>query len=325
MKVLIILLLTLMTCSSCAALPAEERAFAVALCVEKDEGWHVHGRIPTYQSGGGYMTVSGEGESFPSALAAMDAASPMRINLSQLRLLIADVKLAQNGELSALMTTLAERPDIRMQCAVALSDAPAKDVAEALVPAAGARLSKALDLMLDARIEQGTILPAALSNVLRAGDRQSPVLIALTLEAQQIALSGGYTMDGMQLDQDEIALLSLLQGKATSQRLTLAGDAADVRDASAKIRLSQDLTHARVELTLQAVSSTCTEEAAEQALAENILALLSRLSAAGCDALGLGRQAVMQTHEMAQWHALNWPQRYRGIRWEVAVRVNGPA
>jgi len=56
-----------------------------------------------------------------------------------------------------------------------------------------------------------------------------------------------------------------------------------------------------------------------------VLALLMRLSSGGCDALGLGRQAILHTRDMATWHALNWPETYRGIRWEVAVGVNGPA
>ena len=114
MKFLILLALVALACSSCTALPAEERAFAVALCVEKTDEWRVCARIPTYQSGGGYMTVTGNGETFPAALSHLDAASPMRINLSQLRLLVADVGLVNSGGFEAVLSTLSERPDIRM-------------------------------------------------------------------------------------------------------------------------------------------------------------------------------------------------------------------
>lgn len=325
MKTLILLMLTVVMCSSCTALPAEERAFAVALCVEKEDVWKIFGRIPTYQSGGGYMTVSGVGDTIAEALSDMDASAPMRINLSQLRLLVADVGLARNDDLSALLSDLANRPDMRMECAVALTDAPVKSVAESLKPAAGARLSKALDLMQDARIEQGVILPAPLSDVLRMGERQSPVLIALSLEASEIALSGGYTMDGSHLDKGEIALLSLLLGHAKSLRLALQDGSADVRDVSVKVRLSDDLASARVELTMTATASAYTEIGLGQALADALLALLTRLSGAGCDALGLGRQAVVHTRDMVQWNVLKWPETYRRLRWEVAVGVDGPA
>lgn len=324
MKALIILLFAMMMCSSCAALPAEERAFAVALCVEKDGAWRVHGRIPTYQSGGGYMTVTGEGQTFPAALSDMDATSPMRINLSQLRLLVADVKLAQSGELSSLLSVLSDRSDMRQQCAVALTDGSVKAVAEALKPTAGSRLSKAIDLMLAARIEQGTTLQATLSDVLRMGQRQSPILASLTLKGNEITLSGGYTMEGIQLTDEETALLSVLLGSSNALRLNLPGGSAEVRDASAKIRLSEDCSTARVELSLNATSSTFTESGLEQVLVDALLTLLPRLSADGCDALGLGRKAIIRVYDMAGWHAMKWPEKYRSILWEVAVGVNGP-
>ena len=271
------------------------------------------------------MTVTGEGNSLSASLSAMDAAAPMRINLSQLRLLVVDEKLAREGELQGILTALSDRPDMRMQCAVALTDAPAKAVAEALKPAAGTRLSKALDLMLDARIEQGTILPATLSDVLRMGERQLPVLIALSLEGQEISLSGGYTTDGMTLNPEETALLSLLLGHVKALLMILPGGYADVRDASASIRLSEDFNMARVELAMTTTSSSFTDDGLEQLIADELLALLSRFSAAGCDVLGLGRKAIMYTQDMAKWHLLNWPEKYREIRWEVAVGVDGPA
>lgn len=319
------LLLPMLLCSACTALPAEERAFAVALCVERTESWRVYGRIPTYQSGGGYTTVSGQGETLAAALDDMDAASPMRINLSQLRLLVAEEEMARSGELPALLTALSDRPDMRMECAVALTAAPAQAVAEAFTPSAGTRLSKALDLLLEARVEQGAILPARLSQVLRMGERQSPVLIALALEGEEITLSGGYTAEGLRLERDEIALLSLLLGHAKSLHLTLGESSAEVRDVSASVRLSADFTSARVTLTMTAVSSNCTIDKLEQPIADAILALLTRLSAGGSDVLGLGRQAIPRVPDMPAWHALNWPERFRGLRWEVAVGVRGPA
>lgn len=323
MKALILLALLALVCSSCTALPAEERAFAVALCVEKEDEWRVHARIPTYQTGGGYMTVTGVGDTFPAALSSLDTASPMRINLSQLRLLVADEGLAKSGDIPGILTTLAERPDMRMQCTVAVTDASVKEVAEALKPATGTRLSKALDLMIDARVEQGAVLPAELADVLRMGKRQSPILSALTLETKEVSLSGGYTLDGTNLTADETALLSLLLGHAKEMHLSLSGGFAEVRDACAKVHLSEDQASARVELSLTAMASSFSENELEQALLGELLPLLTKLSASGCDALGLGRQAIMGTQDVAQWRMMNWTERYRSIRWEAAVGVNG--
>ena len=331
MKHMLALLLLGMLCTSCAALPAEEKAFAVVLCVEKDgEALRVHGRIPTYQSGGGYLTVKGQGASIEAALAAMEAAAPMDVHLSQLRLVTVDEALGRSGELPAILLALSQRADMRMQAAVAVTRTPAEELMKALKPSAGARLSKAMDVLLESRREQGMILPSALAEVVRMGERQTPVLMNLALEEGEISLSGGWPMrsDGTLtagITPEETALLALLMGIQTDFLLPLKGDVVRVRDASAHARLSEDMTTASVKLTLTAVDTPFTEEELRRALADALLSLLGRLSSDGCDVLGLGRQAILRTHEMAGWHGMSWPERLRQLRWQVSVGVNGPA
>lgn len=330
-RLMILLLLVSITCTACTALPAEERAFAVVLGVEKEGAtWRMHGRIPTYQTGGGYLTVTGEGETIAAALASLDAAAPMHLHLSQLRLLVLDEKLGQSEDAFLLLHELSDRLDIRQHCAVAVTDTPMQTLMEALKPVAGARLSKAVDILLDTRAEQGMILPATLADVIRMGERQSPVLIALALEGSDLSLAGGYPVNQQmrfagRLTPEETELLSLLRGEAKSLHLTLPAGSAQIRDVSAKVRLSEDRKFARVELSLRAVSSTYTPEGLAQALADACLPLLARLSREGCDALGLGRQAILRAEDMAAWHALNWPDAYPKITWSVAVQVQGPA
>lgn len=329
MKRLLLLLLIPALCTSCAALPAEERAFAVALWVGKEAAsWQVAGRIPAYQSGGGYLTVTGAGDTLDAALSAMDGSAPMQVTLSQLRLLVLDEVLAATEDLSAALTALSARSDMRQQCAVALTDAPSAGVMAALKPSTGSRLSKSLELLLDTRVEQGSCLSATLAEVMRMGERQSPVLMALMLADGAVNLSGGYALDGDmrlagRLTPEETALLSLLTGGA--RMLMLPSGSAKVQDASAKTTLSADLRSARVELTLRTASSNLTAEALERVLADEALALLTRLYGAGCDVLGLGRQAVRRAQDMAHWHAMDWPARLAELRFEVAVRVEGPA
>ena len=321
MKVLVVLMLACFLCTSCTALPAEERAFVVALCVEKTDEWQIYGRIPTYQSGGGYRTVKGSGATVEEALLDMENETPMRINLSQTRILAAEAELAGSGELSVLLSALEKRRDMRMQCAVLLTES-ASAAADALQPMAGARLSKTIELMLKARIEQGVILPSTLADVIRMGERQTPVLPAMLITGDTIAIAGGYTEDGLLLPPEEVQLLSMLLESTHQLQLVLPGGYASVRDVSAKVRLSDDLTTARVQLTLTETEASLSGENLRKELAEALLKLLTKLSAAGCDALGLGRQAVMRCIDMAQWRAMNWPEKYRSIRWEIAVGVN---
>lgn len=329
-RLLALLMMLFLLCTSCTALPAEERAFAVALCVEKEnETWRVHGRIPTYQTGGGYLTVSGDGESMTAALASMEAAAPMHLHLSQLRLLVLDEALAETDELSAALHTLAERPDMRLQCAVALTDESAKDVAEALKPSTGARLSKSIDVLLESRIEQGTILSATLADVIRMGERQSPVLIALKLEDKKVSLAGGYALTGKlylgeRIEEKDTPLLSLLLGQTKNLRLTLEGETAEVREISVKTRLENDGSFAGLDVSLRTTFSTLSKTGLEQTIAETCVSLLSSLSAKGCDVLGLGRKVIVHAEDMASWHDLDWPSHLRSIGWSVAVKVQGP-
>ncbi len=320
----------LMLCTSCAALPAEERAFAVVLAVEKPGPWRVHARVPNYQSGGGYLTVTGEGADMNAALADMEGSAPMQLHLSQLRLLAADISLAEAGELPAVLHELSDRADMRQECTVALTDAPAEALMEALEPAAGARLSKAIDILMEARISQGNILPAALADVIRMGERQSPVLPLLSLDGKEWNLSGAIPLSeemwpGPRLSSDETALLALLTGSAKALQLTLPEASASVRDASCKVRLSPQTTNAEAELTLSVTSSAVTPKALETQMATAFQELLTRLYSVGCDVLGLGRQAVMHTRDMSDWHDLAWPERIPQIRWTVRVGADAPA
>lgn len=321
----VLLLLPLLT--SCAALPSEERAFAVALMVSrKDDAWQVHARIPTYKTGGGYVTVQGEGTSPDAALSDMDAAAPMHIHLSQLRLLVLDAALGE--EFASVLAALADRPDMRAGCAVAVTESSADAVMAALQPATGARLSKGLDVLLDARIAQGAALPSALADVIRLGDRQSPVLLGLSVTDGAIDLSGGWAMGASgfaPLSAEETVLLSLLRRDVKDVSLRLPGGAVHVRDVSATVKLGDDLRSVSVTLTMTAVDASVPLEQVEAALAQEVLTLLTRLYGAGCDALGLGRQAIRGVHDMAQWRALDWPALLPQLQWTVSVGVSGPA
>ena len=314
MKRIACLLATLLLCTSCTALPAEERAFAVVLMVEKgEERIRVHGRIPTYQTGGGYLTVTGEGQRLSAALADMEAKAPMEIHLSQLRLRVLDASLGR--EASAVLLALSDRPDMRQGCAVAVTEAEADALMEAFKPETGTRLSKAIDVLLDARIRQGAILPCSLTDVIRMGERQTPVLAALTLADEKPALGGGWPMTHNKtfagiLTPEECALLALLRGDARELQLTLP-------EGSAK--------SAEVTLTLRMTASDLTPEGLEQNLAEELLTLLSRLSAQGCDVLGLGRKAILRAPDWSAWRAMDWPTACRQLRWKVFVGVQGPA
>lgn len=326
-----LLVCLLFGCTACTALPAEERAFAVVLHVGREgETWQVHARIPTYQSAGEYRTVSGRGATLPSALADMDEKAPMHLHLSQLRLLVLDESLVQGGDAMAVLCGLCDRADIRYACHVAVSQVPAGALMEAFRPEAGKRLSKAIDVQLDTHMEQGRILSATLGEVISMGSRQSPVLIRLTLDGGVPLMSGGTALpaDGSsctEITAEETMLLSLLRDGVKRRTLLMAGEAVQILHGSARVDLSADLGSARVTLRVQTGASPMAAKALAERMADDCVQLLSRLSARGCDVLGLGRSAVMQADSMAQWQGMNWPERCRQIVWTVQAGADGAA
>ena len=324
MKRMLVSLWLLITCActACTALPAEERAFAVVLCVNHEELWRVWARVPTYQTGGGYTTISGDGMTLETALAAMDAMSPMQVNLSQLRLLVLDTELGPQTETA--LQALAARKDMRMQCTVTMTDDAMPSVLQAMQPTVGTRLSKAIDLMVEARMEQGVILPSTLADVLRMGERQSAILPTLRLQDGQVILEGGVSLAGTtRLDAEEIALLSLLLGHTQTLSLMLPDGVLSVRRAMGDIALADAGDVAAVTIAVKATEPVTMPEVAAQQMAEKLLTLLERLGQSGCDALGLGRQAILHCHDMTAWQNLNWPERLRQLQWQVSVQVQG--
>lgn len=343
------LLLTLL-CTGCSALPAEERSFAVAMGVQRSgDTWEVSARMPTYQTGGGYMTASARGNSLEEALALLDATSPMQVHLGQLRMVVFHEGIAASQDFFAALDALAHREDFRLQAVICITDDPVQDLMDKLEPATGSRLSKSLDVLLEARREQGVITAVTLSDIQRMGERQSPVLTAVALEddanvshpgmdasaggqaakgAGKVQFGGGWMVSasgsakGM-LTAGEVQLLSLMAGTLKKGMLTLDGDTVTIMDAGAQTSL--DGNTASCSITLRSTSSAWTEGELIFGLRQACEAVTAKLAAAGCDALGVGRRAIRHFADMKQWRLLDWPALYPQIQWNITVHAQRAA
>ena len=329
MKRIVTLLLALV-CTGCAALPEEERAFAVALGVSGHRGaWTVYARIPTYQSGGGYATVTGEGETLSHALTALDAASPMQLHPGQLRLIVFPAETAGSEEFPALLRELAQWRDLRADAVPAVTQEGMGALMDALKPASGTRLSKALDVLIETRISQGTILPCTLGDLMRMGERQQAALAGVGLEGGDVTLRGCWPMDAQgrvheAFTAEETQLLALMLGQMKRGSLSLPEGVLRLTHAEAQTELAEKgFTHADVRLTLHGTQLPLAEEALEQSVAQACLGILNRLAGMGSDLLGLGRQAMGRVGDMDGWRGLQWPLRYGEIQWRVWVGITG--
>ena len=314
-------------CSACSALPAEERSFAVVFGVSGGAGdWTLHARVPTYQTGGGYLTVTGRGDTLPHALADLDAAAPMQLHPGQARMIVLSADTACSADFPQVMAWLTQWRALRSGAYLAVTPMALDAFMQTLEPATGTRLSKSLDVLVQSRLQQGVIPASTLAEVLSMGERQSPVLLNADVSEDALILAGGWPVgeDGRAaqepLTAQEMQLLSLMQGRLTQGTLSLDEGAVRLTGASADVSLSlPTLQAAHVTLTLEAADSPLTAQELSRAVASACLRLLNRLSALGCDALGLARQAIVHMSDMDAWHALDWPQRLQAMEWAVSV------
>jgi len=166
-----------------------------------------------------------------------------------------------------------------------------------------------------------------LSEILRMGERQSPVLVRMYMDGDQAAISGAWLVDAggivrEALSAQETQLLSLLLGQLRSGTLTLPEGVIRLTDAQVQTELSTPtLQSAAVRMVLRVNGAAISREVISASLARACLTLLNRLSVMGCDALGLGRQAIAHADSMEHWHELNWPKRLREMDWSVSVGV----
>ena len=324
MKRALCLLMICLFCTGCSALPPEERAFCVVLLIDGGaQECTVRVRIPTYQQNGGYQTLSATGATLTDALRTLESAAPMRLHWGQLRLIVLSRAWAAEIPIVRTLSDLSGVENLRLHASVAVTGEDTAALAEKLVPENGTRLSKSIDVMVQARYEQGVIPTCAASVLLHFGSRQSPVLCGAESTADGFLLSGAWLTDADGLVRDflppeETQILLLMQGELTRTQLLLPEHAIHLTEASTSIRLMEDTAVCRVNLRYDRADLTPQGVSAETAQA--CLDVLNRLQAAGCDALGLGRKAIWSAWSMSDWRDSDFPARLQNLRWTVEVR-----
>lgn len=325
MKRVLVFIMALLTLGGCAALPGEERSFAVVLGIGREGGeWQAGARIPSYQAQGEYLSLTAHGETLGEAMASLNASAPMELHYGQLRLLLFTAETAQSPDFPQVVEALASRGEIRPQTAVGITGHSLLSVLDALTPATGSRLSKSLEAMMEARHRQGVLPSTTLEQMLRMGERQQPVLLNLELKEEQAEFTGGWLISShgnahRKLTSEEMQVLSLAQGQLRQGTLSLPEGTVTLLDAACRTQWQQGEAFGR--LRLRYAASNLTEEGVQQALLRRLQGLTDSLAAAGCDALGLGRQVMMGIPTLNAWHQANWPEAYPRLKWQWDVQV----
>lgn len=342
------LLLSAFLLGGCSALPGEDRAFAVALGFSETGGvWEVSARMPTYQTGGGYVTLSARGSSLGEAMALLGASAPMELHYGQLRLLLFSSALAESEGFPEVLRALAARSEIRPQTTIAVTEDYVLDVMDALEPATGSRLSKSLESLVEARVRLGVVENVTLDSWQRMGQRQQAVLMCTALESEtnvqgmdavagdqaakgagNVQFSGGWMIGTSgraqgQLTAAEMQLLALLRGELRQGTLSLPEGTLTLLDADSRIALAGQ--EVQCHLRVRYSASNMTEECVQTALIASLQSLTDKLGKANCDALGIARKAVLGSLTMEAWHEQNWAERYPALVWRFTVQAEREA
>lgn len=325
------LMLCLLLLGGCTALPAEERSFAVVLGIDcQEEEWHTYTRVPTYQTGGGYATVSGKGASLGDAMADMNGTSSLALHLGQLRMVIVSEAMISAGLLPEVLTFLCDRSDTRLQAWVCAADEDVQPLMDGMTPATGTRLSKFIESFIMTRREEGSAMPVTAGELYMMEARQTPVLPLLSMKEKELTLTGGLPLTlnsraGSRLTNDEVQLLAIMSGQTRQGDIRLGSGTARLMDTSAEIRLAGDHAAASVQLTmrLDMPEERCKSQEVDTAL--RLRTLLSGLTGEGCDVLGLGRKAALGAVSAAELREMDWPAVLRNMRWTVSLALQPAA
>lgn len=306
----------------------------------------------------GYIVMSATAPSCLRALNMLSSTTPRNVNLSQLREIVVSRTLAETDATLSILREIHSMYRANGEAIVVVTPDDAGDFIRRQRAILGVRLSKYLEVLFDHFSEMDTIpADAQLASVIAAmesdtidatavyaagnafdseivlGDADMdrlPGHLPRTSPAENeylgCALFSGPRMTGT-LTGEETGLLLLMMGHAQRQS-TFIGNAlyrvnlpTRVRrgidgDGILSVQIAMNLRHdaGEQEMTAEEIAAQIEREA---------LAVLLRLRAASCDAVGFGRIAIRESLDIPHWEARNWPDEYEqlGVRVSADVRI----
>lgn len=309
---------------------------AVCLGVDADAaGITLTVKSPDYAGSGaseeqdGYMTLSAAGSDWTQAVAALQNQAPMSLQFGQLREVVISQNALENMPPYELLGRIDQLPGVRSHALVTVCPGTAKEFVENQKPVIGKRLSKYLDISMQYWERQGCIPATSLACALRdlSGSWRCPMLAWVSGEGQM----GGYILgeeQNLYLSGREVQLCRLIQGETQHLLLHRAGRYYSVSPRR-RARLTLETREGRDTLVLflpvtaaYSVFENPPGPGLEETLRQEAEALIGKLQATGCDALGFGCAGVRQYATLLQWQQGDWPARYReaDVRVEVDLR-----
>lgn len=302
-----------------------------------------------------YLTLSASGVDWAHALATLSGSTPRALRYSQLREAVISLDSLSLVSLRDILSQIGQLQNVRTQAVLVLCREQAKDFLTQQQPYIGKRLSKYLDVTLENYTWQGYIPATTFAAAYRdlGGAWRQPLVTYASLnlydrldapqEGQPLDVqSGDLPRQGAStaeyigavamgdreyaiLTAYEMQLYHLITGGAQTLYFEYDGRYYSVAtQRRRKLHIKETDGHSVLTLELPVVIEYSIFSGEAQAgvtafLEGEVSALLHKLQAVGCDALGFGSVAVRRFASMYDWNAYAWGERYRQA--DIVVQV----
>lgn len=294
-----------------------------------------------------YLTFSVLAPSWSQALDALQWATPRRVNLSHIEMIVVSEALASRPSFPKLMNEMADTPHLYTNARFVICSGSARAFLEAGETVIGARLSAELHTMLSQYARQGYIPDACLADAcycangiygdpiaiwgeLTDAGSKSDAPISVTESPMRQHFSGAALFRGGQfvraLSKPETRLLNLIRGQCKTMTWSW-------RDRTIELPLRSSAMKARIEggslalmLRLKLGAPGGIDETDITALARSIqgdiVRLVSDCQQLGIDPFGFAESAAGHFMTVSQWLAFDWRARLARASLDIDVTIS---
>ena len=340
----------------------ENQAYVLVMAMDRadDGGLTLSARVPRIgkggekgkegdQGGSPYLTFSVTAPSWSRALDALQWATPRRINLSHIEMIVASEALAAQPSFRALMSEVAETPHLYTNARFVVCPGSAKAFLEAGETVIGTRLSSEIHAMISQYAHQGYIPDACLADACFCANSIYGDPVAIWGHVEDETASGGdgasavtaspmrQRFSGTALFRDgtfvraltlhETRLLNLIRGQCDALTYEWRDMSLEItREDAPRRRVTIDGESVTFDLSLHLGApdgiSDADLAALEASVTDDVVNLIQTCQRLECDPFGFAESAAGHFATVPQWMAWDWRGRYRSASVNVEVRIH---
>lgn len=329
----------------------ESQAFVLAMGVDLTEDGRLElcARMPkiaansayTESAGGSdYLNISAIGSDYESALDALGCVTPRSLNLSQLKIIAFSERIAQSDGFRRLIEEISQTERLFSAARIVVCQGSAKDFVEALEPAFGTRLSKAISATFDYFESLGTVPASSLADLCyRTESFYSDPMTAyaktgmpenIESEIPVAYLGAALFSDGRMVgtfDNEESRIAALIKGSSNSVWYVLDGRLvrlSQIRKPKVEIVMDRDPIEITVKfsLTVSAREANADLTRLRHQFTEDVENAIRHTQRIGTEPFGFAENAAGKFLTIQEFTDFDFKRRYAGAKFSVMLDLH---